>query len=226
MVALSSTSTVGYNQGQVLSHDDAPTKDRPIHLALCCRICWLIPQGHDALMLELITDVAHDDVHSLGLEQMHLDNTDVSVPTYFLAVVSVSTFVEHSDMHEDSDIVNLVFAREVISSLAQHTVSQEVVHKELAGLSSVNHTIAASPPPVNNQIPIKNTTANLVQVHDEFGHMHNKVNAEKNLKNFPLEGFAHTVTPSAIENGSNVSHEDGLEKHIHLNIQHDMELWQ
>lgn len=56
--------------------------------------------------------------------------------------------------------------------------------------------------------------------------MHNKVGAGQNLENFPLEDVARIITHLAIENDSTISHEDGLEKHIHPNIHQDMELLQ
>lgn len=66
----------------------------------------------------------------------------------------------------------------------------------------------------------------MMNANAEFGPIHNKVGAGQNLENFPLEDAAHMVTHLAIENDNTVSHEDGLEKHIHPNIHQDMELLQ
>lgn len=66
--------------------------------------------------------LGHDDVHSLGVEQTHPDDQDMSVPTSPATSDLVPSIVEHVDVHED-----IVSATEVSNSPVQHTVAQEEV---------------------------------------------------------------------------------------------------
>lgn len=59
----------------------------------------LFPQPASPV-LELATVVAHNDVHSLGVEQTHPDDQNMSVPTSPAATL-VPSIIEHVDVHED-----------------------------------------------------------------------------------------------------------------------------
>jgi len=77
-----------------------------------------LPQSA-SLVLELATVLAHDEVHSLGVEKTHPDDEYMSVPTYPAAATPVPSIVEHVDVHED-----IISAMEVSNSSVQYIVVQ------------------------------------------------------------------------------------------------------
>jgi hypothetical protein len=106
------------------SHSDVPTHDvtaNTFSFALqnvsAAILHGLLPQP-TFIVLELAIVVAHDDAHSLGVEQTHSDDQDMSVPTSPAAVAPVPSIVEHVDVHED-----IVLATEVSNSSVQHIVA-------------------------------------------------------------------------------------------------------
>ncbi|RHN77276.1 hypothetical protein MtrunA17_Chr1g0153031 [Medicago truncatula] len=161
----------------------------------------LLPQPASPV-LELSTVVAHDDVHSLRVEQTHPDDQDMSVPTSPAAADPVPSIVEHVDVHED-----IVSATEVSNLLVQHTLAQE----EVPSASSVQ---VKSPIEHNNSV---------VQIKYEHGQVQNQYVAGHNQEVVPAEGAVRN-SDLATDDSNTVRHGDGPVQHINPNIQQDMDL--
>lgn len=87
-----------------------------------------IPQGrfpHSASPeLELVSEVAHDDVHSQGVEKMPQDSRNVRVLGTSVAAVRLPSSVEHVNVHEKSEFTVSASVTEMSPSLAQLSKSQ------------------------------------------------------------------------------------------------------
>lgn len=125
-----STATVDVNQ-EKSSSSDVPSKDISANSFSFTlkNVSDHIPQGRlprpDIHVLELATDVEQDDMQVLQMEQTQPENTNSHVP-FSVAAVSVSSFVEHVEVHDDLASTDLVSAREESPLLVQHFSQEEV----------------------------------------------------------------------------------------------------
>jgi len=118
-------------------------------------------------VLELSIVVVHDDIHSLGVEQTHLNDQDMSVPTSPSAANLIPYIVEHFDVHDD-----IVSAMKVSNSTIQHTLAQEEV-------------------PLTSYVQVKSLVEhnnNVVQIQYEHGQVLNKYVAGHNQEVVSIEG--------------------------------------
>jgi len=191
-------------------------------------------------VLELVTDVVHDDLDPLEVERTQQESWDDSVPNLPVAAAPLLTYVEHVDVHEKFDGATLDLVRKGSSS----AVLNIVVHEEVTASSKdipsttvlhphniVVHTVpttlfdgSVTPAYVINSVPdpipaIPSFVANSVLVD-------NNICTQLLLKDDAVPAAVAIVSSLAPTASSLATHEVGIVHHNNPRIQHDMEIWQ
>ena len=191
-------------------------------------------------VLELFTDVLHDDVHLLEVEITQQESWDDSVPMLHVVVAPLLTYVKHVDVHENFDGATLDSVREVSSSPVLNIGMNEEVtasSKDIPSATTVHshqiavHTVliapvdgSVTPAYATNSVPdpvpaVPAFVADFVPVDSNIG-------TQILLTDNAVSAAAAIVSRSAPIASSLVTHEVGIVQHNNLRIQHDMEIWQ
>lgn len=147
IIAPSSTTDGLHNHENSLSHSVVPipynvsvvpllTTSRTIRSALFLHnVTDEVPQGRlpqfGRPVLEMVSEVSHDDVHSHGVEQTQQDTLTVQGLEIFVAAAPLPHTIENVDMHESPKLIYqlMLWFRVLLNSMAHNHICTEQIQQ-------------------------------------------------------------------------------------------------
>ena len=171
-------------------------------------------------VLELVTDVVHDDVHPLEVERKQQESLNDSVPKLHVAAAPFLTYVEH---------VRYIVVNEEDTASSKDMPSTTVVHPHHIAVHKVPTTpfdASVTPAYAINSIP--NPVPTVPAFVADSVLMNSSTGTQILLTDDAVPAAAASVSSSApiASSLATPTHEVGLVQHSNPRNQHDMELSQ